>query len=288
MVNRAPARLTASLLAAYRPGSLVAVALGMAANLPRKRPRGYTVHARAQTAPGGPRAPLPPPAPGTAVVRIVGVLEQRANAWSCGETCGYDTIEADLCEALSDPGVGSVVIACDTPGGDVPGLEEATARIRAVVDALGKPVIGYADELVASAGVYLMLGVCDRLYLPRSGRIGSISSACIFQSEARALRKAGIDTYIARGLPGKMDPNPLEPLSPLGKARLDAHALECSERFIAFVAQRRGIDPETIRSWSADIFTGEAAVTVGLADGIGSLEGTIALAGELAALKEAA
>lgn len=229
-----------------------------------------------------------PPSEQVAVVTIRGVIEQRASYWACGETCGYDTVEEDVCAALSDPGVGSVVIACDTPGGDVPGLEQATARIRAVVDAIGKPVIGYADECIASAGVWLMLGICDRVYLPPSGEIGAVGSCVVFQTEARALTDHGIDTYVARGLPGKMNPNNVEQLDELGKARLDALAAECTERFVDFVATRRGIDPAVVRSWNASLFTGQAAVAVGLADGVGSLDETITLASTLAMVREAA
>jgi ClpP class serine protease len=290
--RQAPARLSRNLLAEHRPGAAVAVAMGLSAGIPLHQLRGYEVHARSRAlalvgvaSNGG-----APPAPSSqvGVVTIRGVMEQRAGFWSCGETPGYDTIEEDICEALADPGVGSLVIACDTPGGDVAGLEETTARIRAVVDAIGKPVLGWADELIASAGVYLMLGICSGLYLPPSGRIGSISSVVIFQSESRALEMDGIDTYVARGLPGKMNPNSFEPLDALGKARLDAFALECSDRFIAFVASTRGIDPAVIRGWDGGMFTGAAAVAAGLADGIGSLDDTITLAAELAALKEIA
>lgn len=287
-----PARLSRSLLAAHRPGALVAVALGMATGIQAHRPRGYELHSRALALVGTAAnvgTPVAPVSTQVAVVTIRGVLEQRSSFWDCGETCGYDTVEEDVCEALADPGVGSLVIAGDTPGGDMPGLEETTARIRAVADAIGKPVLGYADEYIASAGVYLLAGICDGLYLPTSGRIGSIGCVVVFQSEARALVDAGIDTYVARSPgPGKMNPNGFEALDDLGKARLDALALEGSDRFIAFLASRRGLDPAVIRSWNGGMFTGAAAVAAGLADGIGSLEQTITLAAELAALKETA
>jgi len=323
-VARTPLHLTESILRTYRPGGLVAIALGASAGIPQKQPRigraraalassmlgdvgrrrfevsrGYSVVARSQVAAAGSRGALPPPAPGTAIVPIRGVIEQRADLWSCGETTGYDLIEADICEALCDPGVGSLVVDCDSPGGDVPGLAEGTARIsnfraQLAAEGMAKPVLGVANEFCASAALYLVLGICDAFYLPRSARAGSISSAVVFHSESRALVKEGIDVYIARGLPGKMKPNPLEPLDELGKKRLDDLAMACSEDFIAFVAERRAGRPnaptaDIIRSWSADIFTGEAVVAAGLADGIGSFDQIVALAGELAgAAQEAA
>lgn len=259
--------------------------MGMAAGVPAKRPRGYEVHARSRAMLSAPAPAAPAPAAAqVGLVTFRGVLEQRASIWDCGETCGYDTIEQDICEALADPGVAGVVVAGDSPGGDDPGLGEACRRIRAFADLMQKPLLGYVDELAASAAVYLLVGICDAIYLPPSGRMGSISSCVIFQTAARALEKEGIDTYIARGLPGKYRPNDLEPLDALGKARLDAQALEGSERFIAFVSARRGIDPEIIRGWNVAMFTGAAAVDAGLADGVGSLEDVITLAAELAAI----
>ena len=75
-----------------------------------------------------------------------------------------------------------------------------------------------------------------------------------------------------------MNPNGMEPLDDLGKARLDAMALSGTERFLAHVSARRGIHPEVIRSWNAGVFEGPAAVVAGLADGVGTLDQTIMLA----------
>lgn len=278
---RTPARLDHALLAAHRPGALVAVGLGLPAGLPARRPRGFALFAAEQvsTSPGG---RLPPPAPGVALVQVRGVLEQRASWYSCGESDGYDAIEERFASAIFDPGVGSVVLDADSPGGDDPGLEQLIQRMRAMKAATGKPVLGYVDELAASACCWLLAGACDRIMLPRSGRIGSIAQVVIYQSEARAEASAGRDTYVARGLPGKMVPNSLEPLDELGKARLDAHALAGTERFIEQMVAFRGLSAATIRAWNGSIFTGAAAVAAGLADGVGTLEETISLAAMLA------
>jgi capsid assembly protease len=279
---REPVRLSSSLLATYRPCALVAVALGLLASIPAHRPQGYKIHALA--AGGGElqwddeaRAGA---APGTAVLEIRGVLEQRANAWSCGETCGYDEIEERFISACFDPGVGQIVLDVDSPGGDVPGLEQAIARMVAAKVASGKPVLGYANELIASAALWLTLGVVDALYLPPSGEVGAVGSVVAFESEARKLADEGRDIYIARDPPGKMVPNSMEPLDDLGKARLDKRVKDATARFVAHVARMRGVDPVALRGQNGALFTGSEALAAGLADGIAEngLHDVIALA----------
>ena len=290
--------LTPSLLSRIRNGSCVALSVGAPAGIRPKRSSGYRIGARSQVGPAASALPSAPQEGSVAVVEICGVMEQRESAWECGETVGYDGIERDVCGALCDPGVAALVVVGDTPGGDEPGLAETVERIAAVVAAVGKPVLGYTPSMLASAGVYLLLGICSdgsrvgsrapMVYAHASARVGSVSSVVPFATEARKLQEEGVDVYMARGLPGKMKPNGLEPLDALGKARLDEHARACSEDFILFVAAKCGIDPEVVRSWNADMFRGQRAVDAGLVAGLGTLDSVIALASTLAGLQEAA
>jgi ClpP class serine protease len=89
---------------------------------------------------------------------------------------------------------------------------------------------------------------------------------------------------------GKARPNEVVPLDPIGKARIDALAAEGEARFVDALVARRGLAPEAIRGWNGEIFTGAAAVSVGLADGLapGGLDTVIAHAAELGAQREAA
>jgi ClpP class serine protease len=290
--------LTPDLLARVRHGQCVAVSVGAPTGILPKRSSGYRIaSARAEVA-GGRGASSAAQLGTVAVVEIRGVMEQYEASWSCGETCGYDGIERDICNALKDPGVAALVVLGETPGGDEPGLVETTDRIREVADGIGKPILGYTPSMLASAGVYLLLGICDAgarvgskarmVYAHPTARVGSVSSVVPFASESRRLKEEGIDVYMARGLPGKMNPNSAEPLDALGKARLDEHARACSEEFVLFVAAKCGLDPEIVRSWNADLFRGQRAVDVGLVAGLATLDSVIALAGELAGLQEAA
>jgi capsid assembly protease len=272
-----PLRLTRSILAAYRPGACVAIELGAPAGIQAKRPTPYA-RARAYELGGSSAVAAPAPASETAIIPVRGVLEQRGSVWDCGETCGYDTIEADILGALSDPGVGQGVLAIDSPGGDVAGLEQAIVRIRAGALAIGKPLLAYVDESCFSAAFWLAAGVCDGIYLPPSGRIGAVGSCVVCESDAGRLAKEGVEVYVGRRPAGKYKPNASEPFDDLGRARIDRLADEGAARFFAAIEMTRGVPAATVESWNGDTFTGADAIDLGLADGMGSMEEIIALA----------
>jgi ClpP class serine protease len=292
--------LTPSLLRVHRGGVAVAAELGMPLGIRAKRPVGFSLRAFGGVAVAPSAVPEPPPEPLTAIVEVRGVLEQRASAWSCGETDGYDAVserffgykdrDGTWCPgALTDENVAAVVLDVDSPGGDVPGLEQTIARLRAGIVASGKPCVGYVNELAASAACWLVLGVCDAVVLPPSGRIGSVGCVVLFQTETRHLvEEDKIDTYVARQPAGKMRPNPVEPLDEIGQARLDLLAVQGEASFVAAISSLRGLAPEAIRAWNGQIFTGADAVTVGLADQVGSLEDAVEFARSMAGMRAAA
>ena len=271
------------MLAAYRPGALVAVAVGHAAGILPRRSRGYALVGRGARALA---SPLAERGTAVAVVQIRGVLEQRASLWSCGETDGYDAIEARFVEAASDPAAGALVLDVDSPGGDVPGLEETVRRCRALLVGLGKPCLAYANEVIASAAYWFAAAVAvEGIFVPRAGRVGAIGTCVVHESEARRLQEEGVDVYVARSPEGKMRPNPWEPLDETGKARLDRMAANGTSRFVDAVADARRLSPAAVRAMDADLLDGDDAVRAGLADGIGTIDETIALAASLATLR---
>jgi ClpP class serine protease len=276
-VPREPLRLTSATLAQHRPGALVAVALGALAGIPTKRPRPYLVARAAEVlAPGAPVGSQVRAA--TAVIPVRGVLTQYASISDCGEPCSYEAIEADVLAVLADPGVGRVILDVDSNGGDVPGLEDTGARIRAAAVASGKLLLGFTPGNAMSAAYWLLAMTCEGIYLSRSARIGAIGSCVVWTSEARRLAREGTDVYVGRRPAGKFRPNDVEALDDIGKARIDALADEGAVRFVEGVAALRGIPAATVEGWNAGAFTGEAAVSVGLADGTGRLEEIVALA----------
>lgn len=222
-----------------------------------------------------PSSSSPPDA--VAVVTVLGPLAQRAEVGFCGGFVdGYDSIADRVCGALATPSVRSVVLVIDSPGGDVAGLEQAVARIRAARDAAGKPILCYVDECAASAAYWLAAAVCDGgVYLPESGAVGSIGIVAIHVEESVALGKAGVAVTIIRSGAAKYLPNSVEPLDARGRAILEALVADSSSRFFAAMAAARGVSVDAIRKLDGAAVYGAAAVRARLADGVASLADVI-------------
>lgn len=218
------------------------------------------------------------PGVAVAVVEVFGPLAQRGDRL-CGFVDGYDTIGERLDEALE--AADAVVVVIDSPGGDAAGMSAGVRKMRAAVEASGKPVYVYVDELAASAA-YALATVGNKIYLGPTCRVGSIGCAAIHVEQSRALQNAGITPTVIRSSPNKMAPNALEPLSDEGRTRMQARVDEMALDFASLVAERRGGTPAGWLAKDAATWTGADAVEVGLADGVASLDEVISMAADAA------
>jgi ClpP class serine protease len=280
-VSRTPAALTPAILAAHRSGALVAVELGASAGLLARRPAGYELRAT-DGAPGAARA-AGVSRPGTALIQIRGVMTSYEEPFACGEAPYYGEICERYCAAHADPGVGSLLIDCDSNGGDVPVLEESIETMRAARAASGKLVVGYVGARCMSAGVWLLSGICDVIFCHPSSRMGSVGVLIGHETDARKATADGIDRTIVRDPPGKANPNPVEVLDDLGRGRMQELVSESRDRFVAQLAAFRGLDSAAILAWNGGTFSGPAAVAAGLADGLGSLASSLDYAAAMTA-----
>lgn len=269
----------------------VAMATDHAAlGIPRKRPVGYLLLARASMGPEVvSAAQRRPPGPGVAIIQIRGVITSHEEMSTCGEAANFDEIVARVCDAHGDPGVGALVIDAETNGGDLDGGEEAIETMCAAAEASGKPVFGYVGARCFSMGVWLLSGICNAgITVFRGGRMGSIGVVADFETDARHAAEAGYDRTIFRFPPGKANPNPMEALDPLGTQRLQDLVDAPGARFVAHVAATRKIDPAVILGWNGGAFVGPDAVAARLADVLGTLDSTIAAAASVVGYQEAA
>lgn len=227
--------------------------------------------------------------PGTAVavVSIDGPLAQRAIYDLCGYVDGYDAVSARVCEALASPYVGALVLRISSPGGDVSGLEAAVSRMRSAATSTGKTILAFVDECAASAAYWIAAGVADRIYMPESGMVGSIGCFATLVDQTEELKQAGIAIEIVRDPPGKAEAHPLGPVSDLARSRAQEMVSAVTARFTAAMASRRGIAAKDVTALNGAVVEGSAAVAARLADGIDTLEGVIAMAGQEAAAKAA-
>lgn len=297
-----PYQLTPSLVASSVGAGVLCLAwsgLGRTYELHAERP-GPERNRRVEAS-RPPRADLPsgaahvvaPVAAKPAVIRvdISGPLEQRAGYHDpCGGwSDGHDAVAERLCAAFAE---GDVLLVPDGPGGAAAGIEQNVQRALAAKAQYGRRCTGFIDEGCASAHVWWTLAICDEVFIPRMGQIGSIGARGEHTSIAGALAKEGIEKTYFADPPDKVALAPEFPLSPVGAARGSRDVKFMADAFRAAVCAspvglRHGLTPEGLIALGADMLTGQAAVDAGLVDGVATYEDVAAYALKLAEDKAA-
>jgi ClpP class serine protease len=213
---------------------------------------------------------------GVALVRIQGPLAQRGTIELCAVVDGYDWVTARFAMALEAGR--AVVLMIDSPGGDGAGLAEAVRRMRAMADDAGKPVLAYVDELAASAAYWIAAGVADKVFVPETGRVGSIGAIAVHVDVTAAAEQDGYKYTLVRDPSGKAAGSMFEKLDDTARSRIERDVSDLAGRFAEAMSERRGIALKAVRALDADVLQGTAAVTAGLADGVATLEQVISMA----------
>ena len=203
----------------------------------------------------------------TAVLPIFGPLTQRAEAFMCGFSDGYDSIVQRFVAALEDPSVAALVLKIDSPGGDAAGNSESVRQMLAAKKKAGKPVYAYADELAASAA-YALATVGDAIFLPPSGVVGSVGCIAVHFDQSKQLESDGVAVTVFRSGARKAQGTSVEPLTEDSAASIQSQVNELAGQFAALVAKARGMSTSDVLALEGAVFMGKAAVEAGLADGL--------------------
>jgi signal peptide peptidase SppA len=213
---------------------------------------------------------------GVAVLSVHGPLDHHGTSeWCWWQT--YENLAIDF-GALCDAGdVSAIVLKFDSPGGAVSGLNETVRIMQGMKAKAGKPVIGYVDESCYSAA-YALAMVCDELYLPESGGVGSIGVITAMADVTKMNEKDGIRVEVIASGSKKTDGHPHVPITDGAISRTRKTIDGLAKSFFALVAAGRGLSAKTVEEFQAGIFTGQAAVDAGLADGVMSLSDCLTFA----------
>jgi signal peptide peptidase SppA len=212
---------------------------------------------------------------GIAIVPIVGTLVSRSGFIDAASgLLSYGDIGSVIAGALNDPAVKGVILDMDSPGGEVGGLFDLVDGIRAHRATGNKPLWAVANESALSAA-YAIASAADRIYVTRTGELGSIGVVAAHVDESGADAKAGLAWSFIFAGDRKVDGNSHGPLSESARADVQADVDRLYAEFCATVAANRGLTPDAVRATEAAIYRGYRAVAAGLADRIGTLEAAI-------------
>lgn len=186
---------------------------------------------------------------------------------------GYTYIQKAWERGQADPNVKAIAEIIDSPGGEVAGNFDLVDKMFA--DKGKKPVRAFAAESAYSAA-YSIASAADDITVSRTGGVGSIGVVMMHVDMSAALDKAGFKVTFIKFGKHKTDGNPYESLPAAVQARYQDRIDELGEVFVSTVARNRSMDAKAIRSTEALTYTATQAKSNGLADGIGSLDDSLA------------
>jgi signal peptide peptidase SppA len=183
---------------------------------------------------------------------------------------GYDGIRANIELALGDQRVKAIVLDMDSPGGEVSGCFALGDFIFSQVRGQ-KPIWALVDELSCSAS-YAIAAACDRIILTETAIAGSIGVICGHTDMTKAYEDAGFKVTLFYSGSHKADMHPLKPMDDALSTELQANMVELHSLFSEKVALWRNIPVQSVKDTESQVYRGQKAVDVGLADAVMSTD----------------
>jgi capsid assembly protease len=169
-----------------------------------------------------------------AVIPVQGVLSKDGPAWYGSN---YEDIADAAEKAAANPSVSRIVLAVDSPGGEVTGLPE-TAQVLAQV-ARVKPVSAIVEGQAASAAYWLTSQASD-ISLTPSGEAGSVGVRMMHTDVTKSLQDQGIKVTELFSGDFKNEWSPFSTLTDGAKEDMQSRLDDVHNDFINAVAKGRG------------------------------------------------
>jgi len=181
-------------------------------------------------------------------------------------------VVASLRSAFEGSGAQAVVLLVNSPGGSPVQAGIINDEIFRLKKKYDKPVYAVVEESCASAAYYIA-SAADEIYVDKASIVGSIGVLMDGFGFTGTMDKLGVERRLLTAGENKGFLDPFSPMQPEQRAYALKMLEQIRQQFIAVVEKGRGdrlkVTPET---FSGLFWTGEQAVQMGLADGLGSLD----------------
>jgi signal peptide peptidase SppA len=161
----------------------------------------------------------------------------------------------------------AVALVINSPGGSPVQSSLIAARIRRLADEKSVPVHVFVEDVAASGGYWLACAG-DDIWVDGSSIVGSIGVIFSSFGFTEIMARQGIERRVVTAGTSKSLADPFLPQKPEDVARLKALQEPIHAAFIAHVRARRGAKLAAVDVFNADVWVGQGAVDVGLADGV--------------------
>jgi signal peptide peptidase SppA len=207
---------------------------------------------------------------GVAYIPVRGVCGRYMSLFTmiCGGT-SYELLARDISAAAKDSAVRAIVLDVDSPGGEVNGASDLAQMIVGLRDV--KPLVACITGDGCSAA-YWLASACERVVAVDTAIVGSIGVVASFLDDSKYMEEQGFREIeiVSSQSPNKR----ADPATDGGRARIQAIVDALADRFIAAVAEQRGVSADDVLKnfGQGDVFVGEAAVERGLVDAVSTLD----------------
>lgn len=221
-------------------------------------------------------------APG-ATVAVVYAEGEIVGAGSPGVVAA-NRLAVQLAELRQDDDIAAVVLRIQSPGGSASASEFILREVELL--AAEKPLIVSMGDVAASGG-YWIATRANEIFAESGTITGSIGVFGMYPNVAQLMDRIGIDTETVSTGPHASLYSMYQSLSPETLVKLQAGVDRVYDGFLDRVASGRSLEREAVHEIAQGrVWTGQAALELGLVDRLGSLPDAIERAAELAGLKE--
>lgn len=213
------------------------------------------------------RLPFTQKPPVVPVIRLQGAIG-AGSRFSPGLS---DATLAPLIERAFRLKPAAVALAINSPGGSAVQSSLIAARIRRLAAEKGVHVHAFVEDVAASGGYWLACAA-DEIWVDDSSILGSIGVIFAGFGFPDFLSRHGIERRVVTAGTSKSLADPFQPSKPEDVARLRALQEPIHQAFITHVKARRGPRlADGADLFNADVWVGQQAVDLGLADGVAHL-----------------
>lgn len=187
-----------------------------------------------------------------------------------GVIVGDDATIRALDDVAHDDRARALIVQIDSPGGTTYGGETLYQAVRAV--GAKKPVVAVIGTLGTSAG-YLVAIAADHIVAGSTSLTGSIGVLLETAEVSKLLDKVGVSTDTVKSGALKDTPSPFHPMTPAGRAVVQALVDDTYGWFVDVVAERRNLKPDEARRLAdGRVYTGRQAHMANLVDQLGAFK----------------
>ncbi len=201
----------------------------------------------------------------TALVELNGVISDKDEA-------NADSVVTALRDAFDNDNSAGVILRINSPGGSPVQsgyIYDEMRRLREKHP--DTPLYAVVTDICASGGYYIA-SAADKIYADKASIVGSIGVRMDNFGFVEAIDKLGVERRTLTAGENKALLDPFLPENEKAKAHMQTMLDEIHQQFIDSVKKGRGdrLDTTVEGIFSGLIWTGEAAVNIGLVDALGS------------------